>query len=80
MDGGTLPLGRMETPFRRMGYPLSGRMGYLPLGRMGYPPVGKDGATPINHFGVPPLQCEQTDTCENSTFPHPSDSGGNGQS
>ena len=48
--------------------------GYLPSARMGYPPVGKDGGTPpVSWMGVPSPKCEQTDTCENSTFPIPSE-------
>ena len=49
---------------------LSGRMEYLPSGRMGVPPHHQpDG-------GISP-KCEQTQPCENSILPHPSDAGGN---
>ena len=69
------------------GIPPIGKDGVPPLGRMGYP--CQEGTTPSQWegWGYPPslarwaypspCRCEQTDTCENSIFPHPSDAGGN---
>ena len=45
--------------------------GYWP--RQGVPPVSWMGVPPCRPDGGPP--CEQTDTCENSIFPIPSESG-----
>ena len=66
-DGGTPPLssrpGKGVSPcWEGWGYSPSGRIGVPPSGRMGIPP---------------PRKCGQTNTCENSTFTHPSDAGGN---
>ena len=76
LDGG-YPLPRSgwrDTPFLGQGTPPSrpGRGTPPPLGRMGYPPVGG--------MGVPPPQLVEMWTgtqSENTTFPHPSDAGGN---
>ena len=66
-------------PTRGGGTPSCPNGGYPP------PPVGQMGVphTPVSWMGVPPpgqpdgdppsLKCEQTDTCENSTFPIPSE-------
>ena len=44
------------------------------------PTIRKDGETPPppdSRMGVPPPKSEQTETCENSTFPQHSDARGN---
>ena len=52
--------------------------GTLSLAR-GYPISGQGGTPSLSEpgQGTPLPGCGQTDTCENSTFPYPSDAGGN---
>ena len=74
--GGT-PARGGGTPTR--GYPLLGEVppiqsweGVPPISWMGYPHIQTwEGGIP------PPPRCEQTDTCENSTFPRTTYMGGN---
>ena len=65
-QGDTYPGWGEGIPTLARGIPtLAGGRGYLPW----------PGGVPTL-AGVPPPGCGQTDACENSTFPHPSDAGG----
>ena len=90
-NGGTpcpdLGWGTLPRPDLGWVYTLSGRMGLLPVRKDGvnpqqegwrYPYQEGRGTYHLPHqlVGVPLMKCEQTHTCENSTFPHPSDAGG----
>ena len=89
-DGGTPPTSVSQMGVHcvsQMVYPPSARWGTaLPLvSQVGVAPIisqmryllsARWGASPIGWMGVPPSpKCEQTDTCENSTFPIPSEYG-----
>ena len=53
-------------------------MGGTPSGRMGVPPSGPDGGTSSHWWmGYPPVEVWTDTQTVNSTFPHPSDAGGN---
>ena len=81
--GGTPTWPRGYLP--QLGVPTLAGVTYLSWGRGTYLGQGAhtlaggylhQGGTHLGWDGVPP-GCEQTDACENSTFPHPSDAGGN---